>query len=155
MYVQSRMISYFTCLTLISLSFVPFRLTEPVLSAEPMPLRSSAILSDLISTPQSATLFWIHQPISELLSYVSARTFCHITGTSAPYSFTLQSPGTLNSNSHLGSATFYWLILTCWTSKAFSFGLLRPYYSAFCSWWLLTMNGLWNTHTASCAGGHI
>lgn len=141
----------------ISLSFVPSRLTEPVLSAEPMPLRSSAILSDLISTPQSATLFWIHQPISELLSYVSARTFCHITGTSAPYSFTLQSPGTLNSNSHLGSATFYWLILTLsldflgfqfWTITPLLFCLLlmvAPYYE-----WPLK-----HTHTASCAGGHI
>lgn len=47
---RTRLIFYFPCLIPIFLSFVPSRLTEPVLSAEPMPLRSSAILSDLIST---------------------------------------------------------------------------------------------------------
>lgn len=59
------------------------------------------------------------------------------------------SPGTLNSNSHLGSATFYWLTLTLSLDflGLLVFGLLHPYYSAFCSWLPLTMNGLWNAYT--------
>ena len=96
---------------------------------------------------------------SLLLSYTSAHTFCHVTGTSAPYSFLLfPPPGTLNGNSHLGSATFYWLMLTLsrdflWPSDFWTLTLLLlcpllmvpPY----CEWPLKRI------HTASCAGGHI
>lgn len=108
------------------LFFFHFRLTGPVLSVEPMPLRCSGTLSDLwfVSTPNThnpqlpLTPFWMHQSVNifpftlDLHSHILPRNWdqCSLTLHSL-------SPRTLNSHCHLGSAfrvveTFYWLVLT-------------------------------------------
>lgn len=64
-------------LTFISLLFVLSRLTVPVLSVERMPLRSSEILSDLNSTPNTPNPFRMHRPNSELLSFYHTPPLTH------------------------------------------------------------------------------
>lgn len=127
-----------------------------------MPQRSSGILSDLTSTPNTHNP-WLpfgctNHSVNFFPSIILLRSHAlpHNWDHSSLFLHSL-SPRTLNSNSHLGSATLYWLVLTLsldflgllfWTITPLLLCLLlmvTPYYE-----WPLK-----HIHTVSCAGGHI